>query len=319
MRILFAGTPRIAVPSLKVIDRLFTVVGVLTAPDRPAGRRSRAVPSAVKLCADELGLPVLQPASLGTEAREQAASLQAELLVVFAYGRIFGPRFLALFPKGGINMHPSALPLYRGPSPLTAALLAGDECTALTVQRIALEMDAGDILSQTPLPIAAGETSGSLGGKAAEAAAGELADVISRLASGSAEGKPQDHARATYCRAVKKEDGRIEWGRPARNIERMIRAYQPWPRAFTTLGERRLILLESEVFSGRIDPSGIGGGGESVRPGVCVGVDSSCGILIQTGGGILAVSRIQSASRAAMDFRSFLNGAEISNGTRLGE
>ena len=259
MRILFAGTPRIAVPSLKVIDRLFTVVGVLTAPDRPAGRGRAAVPSAVKLCADELGLRVLQPASLGAEAREQAAALQAELLVVFAYGRIFGPRFLALFRQGGINMHPSALPLYRGPSPLTAALLAGDECTALTVQRIALEMDAGDILSQRPLPIAAGETSGSLGAKAAEAAAGELADVIGRLAAGRAEGRPQDHARATYCRAVKKEDGRIDWGRPARDIERMIRAYQPWPRAFTTLGDKRLILLESEVLGGAGSGSGAGG------------------------------------------------------------
>lgn len=311
MRILFAGTPPIAVPSLKAVAESFPVVGVLTAPDRSAGRGGRKAAPAVKLCADELGLPVLQPAALDSESRERAASLNPELLVVFAYGRIFGPKFLALFPRGGINMHPSALPRYRGPSPLTAAVLAGDEYTALTVQRLSAEMDAGDILSQTPLAVAPGETAGSLGAKAAAAAGDELIEVIRRLASGTAEGRAQDHRRATYCRSVRKNDALIDWSRSARHIERMVRAYQPWPKAFTVLGGKRLILLESEVITDETV--------ESEPPGTCVGVDSSRGILIQTGAGILAVSRLQSASRTAMDFRAFLNGAELSRGTRLGE
>lgn len=311
MRILFAGTPPIAVPSLKAVAESFPVVGVLTAPDRSAGRGGRKAAPAVKLCADELGLPVLQPAALDSESRERAASLNPELLVVFAYGRIFGPKFLALFPRGGINMHPSALPRYRGPSPLTAAVLAGDEYTALTVQRLSPEMDAGDILSQTPLAVAPGDTAGSLGAKAAAAAGDELLEVIRRLASGTAEGRAQDHRRATYCKPVSKNDALIDWSRSARHIERMVRAYQPWPKAFTVLGGKRLILLESEVITDET--------GESEPPGTCVGVDSSRGILIQTGAGILAVSRLQSASRTAMDFRAFLNGAELSRGTRLGE
>ena len=311
MRILFAGTPPIAVPSLKAVAESFPVVGVLTAPDRSAGRGGWKAAPAVKLCADELGLPVLQPAALDSESRERAASLNPELLVVFAYGRIFGPKFLALFPRGGINMHPSALPRYRGPSPLTAAVLAGDEYTALTVQRLSEEMDAGDILSQTPLAVAPGDTAGSLGAKAAAAAGDELLEVIRRLASGTAEGRAQDHRRATYCKPVRKNDALIDWSRSARHIERMVRAYQPWPKAFTVLGGKRLILLESEVITDET--------GESEPPGTCVGVDSSRGILIQTGAGILAVSRLQSASRTAMDFRAFLNGAELSRGTRLGE
>lgn len=311
MRILFAGTPPIAVPSLKAVAESFPVVGVLTAPDRSAGRGGRKAAPAVKLCADELGLPVLQPASLDSESRERAASLNPELLVVFAYGRIFGPKFLALFPRGGINMHPSALPRYRGPSPLTAAVLAGDEYTALTVQRLSPEMDAGDILSQTPLAVTPGETAGSLGAKAAAAAGDELIEVIRRLASGTAEGRAQDNRRATYCKPVRKNDALIDWSRSARHIERMVRAYQPWPKAFTVLGGKRLILLESEVITDET--------GESEPPGTCVGVDSSRGILIQTGAGILAVSRLQSASRTAMNFRAFLNGAELSRGTRLGE
>ena len=312
MRILFAGTPGIAVPSLRAVAGEFDVVGVLTAPDRTSGRGRKVSPSPVKAAAGEMGLRVLQPERLGAASRDDVASLGADLLVVFAYGRIFGPKFLSLFPLGGINMHPSALPKYRGPSPITAAILGGDSETALTVQRISEEMDAGDIVRQTPFPLDGTETTGSLTEAVSLAAAPELAAAVRNIAEGTAVDVPQDPAAAVYCRLVRKENGVIDWSRPAAEIERMIRAYDPWPRARTTLGGEPLTLLASAVA----DTVSRGGSGP---PGTVSGVDTSRGILIQTGEGILAVTRLQAAGRKPLDFRSFLNGVTLEAGSQLGE
>lgn len=311
MKILFAGTPNIAVPSLRAIADRYTVAGVLTAQDKAAGRGRRLTPSAVKAAAEELGLPVLQPPRLGKEARDAAAALKPDLLVVFAYGRIFGPKFLELFPSGAINMHPSALPRFRGPSPLTAAILAGDEEIALTVQTVALEMDAGDILRQTPFALKGDETTGLLEERVARQAADELTACIGDLESGAAVGRPQDSAAATYCRRVTKDDGRIDWRRSAREIERMVRAYQPWPKARTHFRGQSLAILQAHHASAesRRDMS---------MPGAVLGVDKCRGILIQTGSGVLGVTRLQAAAKMPMDFRAFSNGAKIEAGMRWG-
>ncbi len=348
MKILFAGTPEIAVPSLKAAAEEFDVVGVLTAPDKVSGRGRSLTPSPVKAAAEELGLNVLQPERLGAEARSLTADLGADLLVVFAYGRIFGPKYLSLFPLGGINMHPSALPKYRGPSPITAVLLAGDAETALTVQRISREMDAGDIIRQTPFPLNGTETSASLTEAVAQAAAGELTAAIRDIEEGKAVDVPQEDAAAVYCRLVKKEDGIVDWTLPAVRIERMIRAYTPWPRAVTTHKGAPLALLEASPadftdaaaggvsgiaeigsepaaagHSSRSETPGKPIGGEApagaLLPGTVLGVDKSRGILIQTGEGILAVTRLQAAGRKPLDFRSFLNGIALDAGTILGE
>ena len=310
MKILFAGTPDIAVPSLKALAAEFNVVAVLTSPDKVSGRGRKITPSPVKKAALNLDLPVLQPASLGSEARRQVLETGSHLLVVFAYGRIFGPKFLALFPGGGINMHPSALPLYRGPSPLTAAILAGDEKTALTVQRISLDMDAGDLISQTPFLLEGCETTASLTESIASAAAPELVKAVNEISSGLVRAVPQNHSNATYCRIIRKEDGIIDWENSAAEIERRVRAYKPWPKTRTMLGSDSLVILESSIYQGIRE--------ESV-PGMVLGVDKSQGILIQTGNGILAVTHLQLASRKPLDFRSFLNGVKLEQGSILGD
>ena len=314
MKILFAGTPAIALPSLEALSREFDVAGVLTAPDKVSGRGKKITPPEVKEKALELELPVLQPETLNREARKEVERLGADLLVVFAYGKIFGPKFLSLFPEGGINMHPSPLPLLRGPSPITAAILGGMEETALTVQRIALEMDAGDIIRQTPYPLKGDETTATLTESVAQDAASEFVKAVKEIEEGVVRAVPQDHSKATYCRIIRKEDGIIDWKAPAGQIEKMVRAYTPWPKTRTTLNGEALVILESSL------PEDTGGYSMDNRePGTVLGVDKSRGILIQTGDGILAVRRLQLASRKALDYRSFLNGVKLETGNKLGE
>ncbi len=312
MRILFAGSPYIAVPSLQSIASQFTVAGVLTAPDKISGRGRRLTPPAVKIAAEELGLSILQPARVNEEARNTILKLKPDLLVVFAYGRIFGPKFLNIFPMGGINMHPSALPQFRGPSPLTAAILAGNDETALTVQRLALKLDSGDILRQTPLRLSPSETTGSLEEKVARQAGDELLTVLKSIQSSTVEGYAQNHESATYCHLVTRDSGRIDWKQNAVDIERMVRAYYPWPKARTKFADRSLAILESNVVIA-------GGRDDSPIPGTVLSVDKSHGILVQTGNGILGVTRLQAESRKPMGFEAFLNGVRNKTGMLWGD
>lgn len=318
MRVLFAGTPGIAVPALRSLaDSRHELVGVLTAPDRARGRGRTPRPSPVKELALELGLPVLQPESLRTAARREVAALEPDILACFAYGRIFGPRFLALFPHRGLNVHPSLLPRHRGPAPISGAILAGDTETGVTVQALALEMDAGDIHAQERIPLHGTETTASLEATVAPMGGRLLVEAIDRLERDEAEPVPQDPALATYTRLVVKEDGRIDWRAPAREIERMVRAYTPWPRAFTTWGPERLAILEAAVVEsardgGRESPAG------NVVPGRVVRVDTSIGVLVETGIGLLALRELQLQSRKPLEWRSFLNGVSDFVGAVLG-
>jgi methionyl-tRNA formyltransferase len=308
MRVLFAGTPEIAVPSLQELKQTHTVVGVLTSPDRTAGRGRHVVSSPVKLAAHEMGLPVLQPDRLNAAARAEINDLAPELLVVFAYGKIFGPKFLSLFPKGGINLHPSLLPRHRGPSPIPAAILAGDSQTGITVQEISLEMDAGDILEQVVIPLDGSETAESLGVRVAERAPAVLRGAVDAIQAGTAAPVPQSPENVSYCSVISKSDGLIDWHADARTIERMVRAYHPWPTAHTDWNGQQLSILAATVAARS----------ESAEPGKVVGLDKRAGILIQTGDGILTVQRLQLQSKKALDFKSFWNGVRDFEGAVLG-
>lgn len=315
MRVLFAGTSDIAVPSLRAIaDSDHELVGVLTAPDRVRGRGRSVRFSAVKNLALELGVPVLQPESLRSEARREVAGLEPDVLACFAYGKIFGPRFLALFPRGGLNVHPSLLPRHRGPAPIPAAILAGDTETGVTIQELALEMDAGDILAQERIPLTGAETTASLGETVAPLGGRLLVDVLDALERGEARPVPQDPAQATYTSLVKKEDGRIDWRESAHAIDRMVRAYIPWPKAFTTWEGERLNVLEA-VPIGRATEEGEAG--EPV-PGRVLRVDTENGVLVETGNGLLALRKLQLQSRKPLEWRSFLNGVHGFLGAVLG-
>ena len=312
MRILFAGSPDFAVPSLVAVQEAFPISAVLTNPDRPVGRGKQPIATPVKRKAHALDLPVLQTQSLDAPFLEQLRAFHPELLVVVAFGRIFSREFLEFFPQGGINLHASVLPKYRGPSPVTAAILDGETETGVTVQQLAPKMDAGAILDSRLLPLTGRETTGSLSGVLAELGAELLPAILADLAQDRIRPVAQDESQATYCKLVKKEHGQIDWRVSVDKIERMIRAYDPWPRAFTTWGGRRVNLLAGGVYPEDVDTEG-------KKRGLVLDIDNRYGILVNTGAGVLCVSRLQLQARKPLDWRPFLNGQKDFIGSQLGE
>jgi len=312
MRVLFAGTPALAVPSLQAIAPF--AVGVLTSPDQPSGRGRACLPSPVKEAALSLGLRLFQPSRLDAALIEEVRALAPDLLVVAAYGKIFRPGFLGLFPLGGINVHPSLLPRFRGPSPVSAAILAGDVETGVTVQRIALKFDTGDILAQERHPLSGSETTASLGDALGLRGAALVATVIAGFAAGTPPVSIQQREEeASYCHPLRKEEGLVSWDEPAALIERKVRAYDPWPRASTTLSGEPLLLLKSHVH-----PDTLASDSAPKTPGVVLAADKAHGLLVQTGSGVLAVERLQPRFKKAMDWRAFMNGHPAVIGQRLG-
>jgi methionyl-tRNA formyltransferase len=328
VRILFAGSPGIAVPALEAVSRLadaddarrrfeFELAGILTNPDSPKGRHGTPEPTPVGAAAAALAekrtalgrppFPVLKPEKLDVAARSAAAAAGADLLVSFAYGRLFGPKFLALFPLGGINIHPSLLPRYRGPTPIPQAILNGDAETGITIQRLAAEMDSGDILVQERFPLGGRETTASLSEDVARRAAVLLPETLRGIAAGTLSARPQDHAAATYCGLLSRDDGRIDWTKSAAEIDAQIRAYTPWPLSWTMHGEQCLYILAASPLEGAA---------EKVT-GTVLGIDKRRGILVQTGDGVLALTVLQYRTRKALDWRAFLNGVRDFEGTRL--
>jgi methionyl-tRNA formyltransferase len=327
MRILYAGSPDIAVPALKTLaDPALAgieLAGVLTNPDSPRGRRGEAEPTevagAVRVLFPSGGGPqLLKPEKLDAPLREQAALLRPDLLISFAYGRIFGPKFLALFPLGGINIHPSLLPKYRGPTPIPQAILNRDRETGITLQRLALEMDAGDILAQEVFPLTGQETTGTLSEYAGIRGAAMLCAFLSDFVPEQFAGRPQNPGEATFCSLIKKEDGRIDWTQPAPVIDARIRAYTPWPLAQTRHGDRELYILRGRPYGGpRREPPSVSAPPASAPPGTVLGIDKQAGILVQTGEGIFVAEALQYAAKKALDWRTFVNGARDFIGSQL--
>jgi len=310
MRVVFAGSPEIAVPSLEKVALNFDIVGVLTNPDKVTGRGRKIKFNPVKTKAVELNLNVLQPHSLNSEVRNTIISLKPDILVVFAYGKIFGPKFLSMFPMGGVNVHPSLLPKYRGSSPILSAIINGENETGISIQRINLEMDTGALLNQQFIKLSGNETTESLSSFVSAEGAEIVVKTLKAIESGSINEKEQDHYLATYCTKINKEDGKINWNESAVQIYRMIRAYTPWPKAFTQYKDKSLMILEGSVFNGETDLSG--------EPGKVLGFDKDNGILIQTGDGILVVKFLQLQSKKANDWKSFINGTQNFIGSVLG-
>ncbi|MDR0689579.1 MAG: methionyl-tRNA formyltransferase [Spirochaetaceae bacterium] len=329
LRIIFAGSPGIAVPSLESLAELtgensgFELAGVLTNPDSPRGRHGRAEPTEVGAAAAILSeklivrgkppLVIIKALTLDARIRAAVGALKPDLLVSFAYGRIFGPKFLALFPLGGINIHPSLLPKYRGAAPVPAAILHRESKTGISIQRLAAEMDSGEILAQEEFFLTGRETTETLSNIMAWKAAALLPETVRGLASGTIVGYAQNHGDATYCSLISKEDGRIDWGQSAADIDARIRAFTPWPLCWTKQGGEYLYILEAAPWEG--PEAGTSG---SVDPGRVLGVDKGRGILIQTGDGVLLVTSLQYRARKALDWQAFLNGARGFTGSRLG-
>ena len=225
---------------------------------------------------------------------------------------IFGPKFLALFPLGGINLHPSLLPKYRGCTPVPAAILNRDKQTAVTVQTLSLKMDEGDILAQTLVELNGSETSESLLNYSAEEGARLICEILRQTAEDKKlpAGKIQS-GQASYTGIIKKEDGRLNWKDSTADIEAKIRAYYPEPGCWCMEGNNSIRILEARIFTGESENS------SAALPGTVLAFSKSDGILIKTGDGILAVRRLQRQGKSAMDYKSFMNGARNFIGTVL--
>lgn len=238
LRVVFFGTPSFAVPVLEKLAQNFQLVGVVTAPDQKVGRKQLLTPSPVKLASSEVvwrGCKVLTPAKLDKEVAEQIQSLEPDLIVVAAYGKIIPQAILDIPKYGALNIHPSALPKYRGPSPIQAAILNGDKESAMTVIKMDQEMDHGPIISTKEIILSDQDTFGSLSKKMFEEAVALLVKIIPDFVAGKIKPVAQNHAMATFCATIKKEDGYFEITNPpsAEELDRMIRAYYPWPNAWT--------------------------------------------------------------------------------------
>jgi methionyl-tRNA formyltransferase len=324
MKVLFAASPAIAVPALEALSREegIEIAGVLTNPDSPKGRHGTLSPTETGEAArkinkrfDEQGkktFPIFKPEKLDAQAREQIAVTNPDLLVSFAYGHIFGPKFMALFPLGGINIHPSLLPKYRGPTPVQAAILNRDKESGISIQRLFAEMDRGDILASRQLQLTGGETAASLSAVVSEKSALMLPEVLMNIATGKITGTRQDESQASYCHLIKKDDGIIDWKTSAVEIEARIRAFDPWPLCATSHNGRQLFILKADVYEKEDRKS------DSRKPGFVMGIDKQAGILVQTGEGILAVTELQYQAKKALCFQDFHNGARDFTGSILG-
>lgn len=312
MRVLFAGTPECAVPALKTAAEISQLCGILTNPPAPAGRSKRIqdseVAAAVKLMKAE-GLlkeeiPVLTPERLDAAFREQVLSLKPDLLVCFAYGKIFGPKTMSLFPLGGINIHPSLLPRWRGPSPVPAAIFAGDKTTGITIQTIAPKTDSGDILAKTEFPLDGTETAESLLKKCAEQCRPLLSCVLTGFTEKLKNAEPQSEEAATYSCIIKKEDGRIDWSNSAEQIERKIRAFTPRPGCFSYKNAEKINIISASLYNNSTEEMT-----KNKKFGTILGTDKKAGILVLTGSGVLAVSVLQRQTKNKLSWKDFLNGS----------
>lgn len=239
-RLVYAGTPEFAVPALTALhDAGYPIVGVLTQPDRPAGRGRRLTASPVRRTAEALGLAVAQPRRLDAEALDVLRAWSPEAVIVAAYGLLFPSAALAVAPLGCINVHASLLPRWRGAAPIQRAVLAGDPVTGISIMRMVEALDAGPVHLKRQLDIGAEETAGELHDRLARLGAAALLEALPGIVGGQLPAQPQDEARVTHAAKLSKAEALLDWRRPADELARQVRAFNPWPVAETTLhGER---------------------------------------------------------------------------------
>ena len=304
MRIVFMGTAELACPCLEALAKRseHDVVAVVTQPDRPKGRNLKPAPPPVKLTAERLHLPVEQPLKLRDPAAiDRLRSLRPDLMIVVAYGQILPPAVLEIPPKGCGNVHASLLPRWRGAAPIACAIRHGDPQTGVTTMYLDERMDTGDIIQQRVETIRPDDTAGTLQDRLAGIGADLLVETVALVARDQAPRRKQDDALATYAKKLAKEDGRIAWSKPAADIERQIRAFDPWPSAYTTW---RGTLLK--IWKAQVTALAAGTPGE-VQPD----------LVVATGEGGLLLQEVQPPGGRRMAFDAFVRGHEFRAGDRL--
>ena len=314
MRIIFIGTGEIGVPTLRMLfeSKEHHVLACVTQPDKPVGRHQELQPSAIKVLAMQHHVPIFQPQKIRERsAVEQLRYQRPDVIVVMAYGQILPGELLRVPAVACLNLHASLLPQHRGAAPIHAAIEAGDRESGITVMYMAEGLDTGDILLARALRIGRRETAGSLHDHLGELAPTALGEALSLLKQGRAPRNPQDNTKATYAAKLTRENGAIEWSRTQDEIDRRIRAMNPWPAAHTFLpspaGPRQL-----KVFAASPQPDVTGPPGEVLR------ADDS-GLLVGAGGGAVLLRDVQLEGKRRMSARDFLLGHPVAPGTVLGK
>jgi len=315
MKIVFMGTPNFALPSLRrLLNNGHQIQLLVTRPDRPKGRGQKVAPPPPKELAMSQGIPVEQPTDLRNPYfYKLLKSLQPEVIVVVAYGKFLPQELLDLPPYGGINLHASLLPKYRGASPVNWAVINGERETGVTTTKINAEMDAGDILLARRVAIGPTETAEELGERLSIIGAKLLSETLTRVQESRLPPCPQDHSQATFAPRLKKEDGKIDWGKGAIQTFNAIRGLVPWPGAYSTFRGKKVIFWRGELCeapAGKELPVGVAG--------EIVALDKR-GIVIQCGDGVhLMVTGLQPESRRQMRAVDFVNGYRVKLGERFG-
>ncbi|MHB1331864.1 MAG: methionyl-tRNA formyltransferase [Sulfuriferula sp.] len=309
MKIIFAGTPEFARVALTALHAAgHTIAGVLTQPDRPAGRGMKLKPGPVKQEALRLGLPVLQPISLKTaEIQDTLRALNAELMVVAAYGLILPQAVLDMPRHGCLNIHASLLPRWRGAAPIQRAILAGDAETGITIMQMDAGLDTGAMLRCHAIPIAPDDTSASLHDKLAALGGQAIITVLDQLGRGALKSMPQPAEGACYAAKISKAEAMLDFSRPATELARAVRAYNPAPGAATLLQGSPLKIWSAHIAA---DQSGV--------PGTVVAVDAQS-LLVACGTGALCITEVQPAGGKRQSVSQFLAGHPLSKGSQLGD
>jgi len=309
------GTPEFAVPSLAaLLASRHEVVAVVTRPDRPAGRGLKLQPPPVKVLAGDHGLPVLQPAKIRDGSfLGSILSFSPDLLAVVAYGRIIPADVLEAVPHGGVNLHASLLPRYRGAAPAAWAIARGETTTGITTMRMAAELDAGDIYLQRSTSIGPEETTGELESRLAALGAPFLVETIDAIGTGEIAGIPQDHAAATFAPIIGKQDGVIDWSLDARAIARRVRAFDPWPMACTRLDGKKLGVRMARAAEGDHDSDAASGN----APGTIVTADKRHVIVACGSGTLLELLEVQPEGKRRMAATAAVAGRYLVQGARL--
>ncbi|MCU0810040.1 MAG: methionyl-tRNA formyltransferase [Thiobacillaceae bacterium] len=308
MRLIFAGTPAFAAAALDALAEAgHDIALVLTQPDRPAGRGMKLTPSAVKQAAQARGLPVFQPTSLKpAEAQAALRAVSAQIMVVAAYGLILPQAVLDIPHRGCLNIHASLLPRWRGAAPIQRAILAGDKETGITIMQMDAGLDTGAMLLKTAVPIENEDTAGSLHDTLARVGAASIVEALARLDELTPQA--QDDALATYAAKLTKEEARLDWSRPATELARAVRAYNPVPGAHTLL-DGRMVKIWQATTQAPITPGG--------RPGEVLAT-GECGIVVACGEGALRIAELQLAGGKRMDAAALATGHALLPGKILG-
>jgi methionyl-tRNA formyltransferase len=289
-KIIFIGTSQFAVPALEnLIKNDYNIISVITAPDKPVGRKQTITPLPVKQTALKYKLPILQPEKI-SEISSKIATLAPDLIIVAAYGQLISKSILDIPRLGCLNLHPSLLPKYRGPSPIQTAILNGDKTTGVTIILMDEKIDHGPIISQKEITIASDENYQTLEKKLAETAADFLIEILPRYIQGEIKPQTQDESKASYTKTLTRQDGQIDWSKSAQEIERMVRAFYPWPGAWTYFNSQRVKILKAKA----IEKKEI--------------VDAKKELILPTGEGFLLIEILQPAGKKPMTGQEFFRG-----------